>query len=140
MAINFYVWLDLEKLDWRRCVCNGAWLLQISFIGLLLQNLHYWSSCFNYVSSQVARAIAWNSAFALDLATALCFLPFHEMRLPPIRSQYLKVDFLSLGKLAQSSSTYPTIAACPLLFSYLWINPFPREPLIYLCQTSITAF
>ena len=55
------------------------------------------------MSSHVARAIARYSASALDLATTSCFLLFHDIRLPPIKTQYPEVERLSVGESAQSA-------------------------------------
>jgi len=48
-------------------------------------------------SSQAAEAIVLYSASALDLATTRCFLLFHEIKLPPMETQYPDVDLLSEG-------------------------------------------
>jgi len=47
--------------------------------------------------------MALYSASALNLATCY-FLLFQDIKLPPIETQYLKVDLLSNGDLAQSAS------------------------------------
>ena len=52
----------------------------------------------------MAEIVALYSAFALDLATTLCFLLFQEIKLPPMETQYPDVDLLSEADLAQSAS------------------------------------
>ena len=56
------------------------------------------------MSSHVAKAIARYSASAVDLATTSCFLLFHDIKLPQMNTQYLDVERLSMGELAQSAS------------------------------------
>ena len=41
------------------------------------------------------------SAFALDLATTVCFLLFQVIKFPPKKVQYPVVDFLYEGDLAK---------------------------------------
>ena len=53
------------------------------------------------MSSHVAKVIARYSALALDLATTSCFLLFQDIKLPPIKTQYPKVEHLSEGEPAQ---------------------------------------
>ena len=60
------------------------------------------------MSLHVAKAIAWYSASALNLATTSCFLLFQDIKLPPMNTQYLDVECLSVGELAQSASLYLT--------------------------------
>ena len=48
----------------------------------------------SHISSQVAKVVAQYSASTLDLATISCFLLFQDIKLPPINTQYLKVDRL----------------------------------------------
>jgi len=40
------------------------------------------------MSSQVTNVIALYFAFAFDLATTFCFLLFHDIKVPPTRTQY----------------------------------------------------
>ena len=47
--------------------------------------------------------MALYSAFALDLATTVCFLLLQVIRFPPRKVQYLVVDFLSDDDPAQSA-------------------------------------
>jgi hypothetical protein len=47
------------------------------------------------MSSQVVAAIARYFALALDLETMFCFLLRHEIKFPPMRTQYPEVDILS---------------------------------------------
>ena len=56
------------------------------------------------MSSHIARVIARYSASALDPATTSCFLLLQDIRLPPIKTQYPKVERLSVGEPAQSAS------------------------------------
>ena len=49
----------------------------------------------------VASTIARYSASALDLATTFCFLLFHDIKLPPIKTQYPEVERLSEGEPTQ---------------------------------------
>ena len=56
------------------------------------------------MSSHVAKAIAQYLASALDLTTISCFLLFQDIKLPPIKTQYLEVERLSEGEPAQSAS------------------------------------
>ncbi|PNY08645.1 E3 ubiquitin-protein ligase bre1-like protein 2-like protein [Trifolium pratense] len=58
----------------------------------------------SHVSSQAVAATARYSASALNLATMFCFLLRHEIRFPPMRTQYPEVDLLSAGEPAQSAS------------------------------------
>ena len=56
------------------------------------------------MSSHVAKAIARYSTSALDLATTSCFLLFQDIKLPPIKTQYPKVERLSEGEPTQFAS------------------------------------
>ena len=56
------------------------------------------------MSSHVAKVIARYSASTLDLATTSCFLLFQDIKLPPIKTQFPKVERLSEGEPAQSAS------------------------------------
>ena len=47
------------------------------------------------MSSHIAKAITRYSASALDLTTTFCFLLFQDIKLPPIKTQYPKVERLS---------------------------------------------
>ena len=51
------------------------------------------------MSLHVARAIARYSVSGLDLAIKCCFLLFQDIRLPPMKTQYLEVERLSVGEL-----------------------------------------
>ena len=94
-------------LSWKtglKAICSVAWLSHIRFIALTSPNLSCWSNCLSHVSSQVAAAIARYSASAPDHATLFCFLLRHEIKFPPMRTQYPEVDLLSAGEPAQSAS------------------------------------
>ena len=52
------------------------------------------------MSSHVAKVIARYSASTLDLVTISYFLLFHDIKLPPMNTQYLDVERLSVGELA----------------------------------------
>ena len=54
-----------------------------------------------YMSSDVAKTIARYLASTLDVATTSCFLLFQDIKLPPMNTQYLDVEHLSVGELAQ---------------------------------------
>ena len=56
------------------------------------------------MSSYVAKAIARYLASELDLTTTSCFLLFQDIKLPPMNTQYLDVERLSVGEPAQSAS------------------------------------
>jgi len=43
----------------------------------------------------VANVISLYFASGLDLATTFLFLLFHDIKLPPTRTQYLEVEFLA---------------------------------------------
>ena len=55
-------------------------------------------------SLHVAKAITQYLASTLDRATISCFLLFQDIKLPPINTQYLKVERLFVGESAQSAS------------------------------------
>ncbi|MCI66169.1 hypothetical protein A2U01_0087427, partial [Trifolium medium] len=67
-------------------------------------NLSCWSNCLSHISSQAAAAIARYSASTLDFATMFCFLLRHEIKFPPMGTQYPEVDLLSADEPAQSAS------------------------------------
>ena len=50
------------------------------------------------MSSYVAKAIARYLASALDLDPTSYFLLFHDIKLPPMNTQYLDVESLYLGE------------------------------------------
>ena len=56
------------------------------------------------MSSHVVKVIAQYSASALDLVTTSCFLLFQVIKLPSMNTQYLDVERLLVGELAQSAS------------------------------------
>jgi len=45
-----------------------------------------------------AKVIVLYSAFAFDLATIFYFLLFQDIKLPPTRTQFPKVEYLSASK------------------------------------------
>jgi len=75
-----------------------------SVIWVTSPNCNSLSNCLSQTSSQAVEAIALYSASTLDLTTTLCFLLFHEIKLPPMETQYLDVDLLSEGDPAESAS------------------------------------
>ena len=123
-------WNTGLEVMWR-----AAWLSQYNFIWWTSQNFNYWS-CLIHNNSQVTRAIALYSAFAIDQAKTLCFLLFQETIFPPKDTPYPVVDRLSMGWLAQSASQYPQIWVFPLS---LYNNPCPGVFLMYL-RMWITTF
>ena len=64
---------------------------------------------FEELFSHETNAIALYYAFALDFTSTFCFLLFHDIKLPPTRTQYPKVERLLLGDPAQLTLEYPTI-------------------------------
>jgi len=55
------------------------------------------------MSSEVTNATTLYSTSVLNLATTLCSLLFHDIKLPPTSTQYAEVDRPSLGEPAQSA-------------------------------------
>jgi len=72
------------------------------------KNFNSWRSCLIHTSSHVARAIDRYSVFALVHEITLCFFLFQDTRFPSSNTQYLVIEHLSIGQLAQSTSYYPT--------------------------------
>ncbi|RDX60458.1 hypothetical protein CR513_61399, partial [Mucuna pruriens] len=77
-------------------VCSATWLSHINFIAFTSPNLSCWSKCLSHVSSQIFATIARYSTFAFTLTIVFCLL-LHEIKLPPTRMQYPKVDLLYDG-------------------------------------------
>ena len=71
------------------------------------------------------EAIARYSDSTDDLDTVVCFLVFHEMRVPPRKIQYLVTDRLVIEHRAQSESQNPLSSKFPFAGKY---NPCPGAP------------
>jgi len=93
-------------LSWKtglELIWSASWLSHISVIWMTSPNCNSWNNFLSQTSSQVAEDIALYSASVLDLATTLCFLPFQEIKLPLIETQYPEVDLLSERDSTQST-------------------------------------
>lgn len=60
----------------------------MSVICAISPNRSYWSKYFYQISSQVTKAMALYSPSALDLATTIYFLMFHDIKLLLMNTQY----------------------------------------------------
>jgi len=61
------------------------------------------SKSYSHISSQMTIVITLYFAFALDLVTTFCFVLLHDIKLQPTKTQYPKVERLSLGDPIQLS-------------------------------------
>lgn len=86
----------------------------------------------NHNSSHVAWPMARHSASALERATTVCFLLFHEMRLPSTNYSYPEVDLRSLGDPAQSASENPSILR--------WLLALYKKKALARCLRQISQY
>lgn len=89
----------------RLCVIDIADLLsQYSFIGGEIWTFNSCRSFSTHNVSQIPWASALNLAYALLLATTLCFMLLQLIKFPPTKVKYPDIDLRSVTLPAQSTS------------------------------------
>jgi len=117
------LWKTGLELIW-----SVVWLSHICVIWVTSPNCNSLNNCLSQTSSKVVEAIVLYYAFALDLATTLCFLLFQEIKLSPMETQYAKVELYQKEILANQHLNNKQ-----LLYGLLkpYNKHFPGDPLVY---------
>jgi hypothetical protein len=93
-------------LFWFKTI-NTKWIWEIR-----LESISCEKQAPYYKFSQFTNAVAIYSTSTLNLATAFCFLLFKDIKLPPVSTQYLEMDCLSMGRICVTTT---------------WVCPFSSQ-------------